>query len=644
MKRAVVAMFMFLVLLLSVQNFGNLASAQIVGRSVTIPVKVILIGFDRSQLDLSYLSWSGAYANLPASISNMVFDSGNTTGVVFRPQYSLSFAPADFKGKLESYLRSIGQQKSGNNPWFGKWEIDSRNGEYANFNPVAIDYVVYDADSVENWLWNHLSDIGGSTNGWTLVISYMPELPSLTFTDYHDFKNTNGETFLHSKPHYYGISRVDSDLGYKLRYRDFMSAWGGHHRMWFIDLSAGPVFNSQYEDLPLQVELGDNRIDLSSAFGKTWLTEYVSDYVAQATYNFIAPNFVYQPEYAPNYQIDVFLFDARNAAAKAQVPIDRTINKTMIEVAFEDLVPYSTVTVNLSFEEVTSDLGQLIQSNYKYTDSWTEGAIFGTPERYGVVDVRPIFKYIGDHITSYEPNPFRTETTVTIPAFAFAFDSETYFTYTYKWVIGKTDMETGALLGIALPHAAFISFNQWEFTRGDQITPPQPRKGEGFTETIIHEVGHEFGLMHPHQYGDIGDFIYSAMGYFTNDYVFGQIDKDALRRAHVDQIYMATEKLLNAIPRGVDTSDIRNELTATDVAYNNMDYADAIPRILQAYQLAKQASGRIGQTESTTTEIVLAAIVVGVVAVFVVAFLVMRRKRRKHDQSRLAWVDITGRS
>jgi hypothetical protein len=257
------------------------------------------------------------------------------------------------------------------------------------------------------------------------------------------------------------------------------------------------------------------------------------------------------------------------------------------------------------------------------------------------VDVQPIFKYISDHITSYELNPFKTETTVTIPAFAFAFDSETYFTYTYKWVIGKTDMETGALLGIALPQAAFISLNQWEFTRGDQITPPQPRKGEGFTETIIHEVGHEFGLMHPHQYGDMGDFIYSAMGYFTDDYFFGQIDKDALRRAHVDQIYIATEKLLSAIPRGVDTSDIRNALTATDVAYNSMDYADAMPRVLQAYQLAKQAFGRIGQTESTTTETVLAPIqpatqleieylVAGVAAAIVVvvaaAFLVMRKK------------------
>jgi hypothetical protein len=377
MRLALPVAFVLLILLLSVHDSGNVASAQSVGRSVTIPVKVILVGFDQTRLDPSYLSWSGADANLPASISNMVFDSGNTTGVVFRPQYSFSFAPADFKGKLESYLRSIGQQRRANNPWFGRWEIDSRNREYLDFNPVAIDYVVYDADSVENWLWNHLSDNSGSTNGWTLIISYMPDLPSLTFTDYHDFKITNGETFLHSKPHYYDISRVDSDLGYRPRYRDFMSGWGGHHRMWFIDLSAGPVFNSQYEDLPLQVELGDNKIDLSSAFGKIWLTEYVSDYVTQATYNFIAPNFIYQPEYAPNYQIDVFLFDARNATAKAQVPIDRTINKTMIEAAFEDLLPYSTVTVNLSFEEVTSDLRQLIQSSYKYTDSWTEGAIIG---------------------------------------------------------------------------------------------------------------------------------------------------------------------------------------------------------------------------------------------------------------------------
>jgi len=46
MKLTVPVTFALLILLLSVQNYGNPANAQTAGRSVTIPVNAILIGFD----------------------------------------------------------------------------------------------------------------------------------------------------------------------------------------------------------------------------------------------------------------------------------------------------------------------------------------------------------------------------------------------------------------------------------------------------------------------------------------------------------------------------------------------------------------------------------------------------------------------
>jgi len=530
------------------------------GRSVSMPVKVVLVGFNEQEVDTTYLSWSGSYKNLPNSITNIDLTSGNSTGVVFRPKYSCSFTPSVFKDDFVSYLRSIEKKAHGKNPWFGQYQVDKDNRDYYVYVPTAIDYVVYDANSVEDWLWNHSQDIGGYPDaGWTIIVAYLPELPSVSWSDVQAFKRTNGDQLPRSTPHYYGMSHMDVDLGYASRYRDFMNAWGGHHRLWFVDLSAGPVFNSEWEDLPLQVALGDNNFDLSSTFGKQWITEYLADYISQATYNFIAPNFVYYPRYSPNYQVDVFVLDDRNSAEKARVAIQGTVDKEMVASAFKDLVPYSAVTVNLSFPEVTRQLHELIRSHYKYTDSWIKGNIFGSPERYGVVDLRPIYQYILENMASFEPRARIGPDTITIPVFAFAFGGETYFTYTYKWLIGKTDWETGALLGIALEESVFISFNQWEFTRGDQVDPPQPGKGEGFTQTIIHEVGHEFGLMHPHEYGDIGDFIYSPMGYFTDDYKFGQTDKDAIQRAHVDQMYMETESLLAQASGNPDAAGLVSE-------------------------------------------------------------------------------------
>jgi hypothetical protein len=228
-----------------------------------------------------------------------------------------------------------------------------------------------------------------------------------------------------------------------------------------------------------------------------------------------------------------------------------------------------------------------------------------------VVNVKPIYNYMLDHITQYEPAPFLKGDTMTIPIFAFAFSNETYFTDTYKANIGQVgqiDYENDALLGEALPNCVMISYNQWEFVRGNWVTPQQTNKGIGFTQTIIHETGHEFGLMHPHQYGNVGDFIASPMGYFTDDYTFNQIDKDTIRRAHVDQLYSLTESLLTRANSTVQNlvSQSNADLAQADAAYEQMNYTGAIQFVLNAYQLARQAAGNpplYAATSSTQTRV-----------------------------------------
>ena len=585
--------------------------SPVVRRSITIPIKVVLVGFDPSQIIPSDLIMGTSGTPLPGSIPQFDFTSGNNTGVVFRPNYQFNLAPSSLQGNFENYLNSIAQTKTGDNPWFYQYVRDPENSEYSVQKPVAVKYVVYDANKVENWLWNNSASFGGTlSDGWTIIVSYLPDLPSVSFQDVHDFLKTNGKSSLTTTPHYYGINVTSPDLGYRYRYRDFMNAWGGHHRMWFVDLSAGPVFNSRWADLPLQVALGDNNIDISSDFGHHWLTDYIGDYVTQATYNFITQSFVYYPYYAKNYQIDVYVLDDRNQTDMAAVPIQSTVNKDLIQSAFSDLVPYSQVTVNVNFPTVSSELDSLIKLNYKYTDSWIQGAVFASPQRHGVVNLKPIYNYILNHITQYESAPFLDGDTMTIPVFAFAFSNETYFTDTYKWGIGQIrqiDYENDALLGEALAKCVMISYNQWEFVRGNWVTPQQSDKGVGFTQTIIHETGHEFGLMHPHQYGDIGDFIASPMGYFTDDYTFSQIDKDTIQRAHIDQLYTVTESLLahaNSTTQNLLSQSNAN-LAQANAAYEQMNYTAAIQFVLNAYQLARQAAGNptlYVATSSTQTQ------------------------------------------
>jgi len=190
------------------------------------------------------------------------------------------------------------------------------------------------------------------------------------------------------------------------------------------------------------------------------------------------------------------------------------------------------------------------------------------------------------------------------------------------------------LLGVALGNIVLISLSQQEFQRGNYVTPLQPGRGEGFTEVVIHESGHMLGLQHPHNFGPVGDFMLSVMGYYTLDYVFGQIDKDALRRAHVDQIYLEADSLMKQISAKdpIGALNIQNQLKGVDAKYSQMDYAGALSLVLNVEQAAKSALA------SGTSNFSLPAVylVVGGVIGFVVAWILVRRRSGSNDAGRQA--------
>jgi hypothetical protein len=114
------------------------------------------------------------------------------------------------------------------------------------------------------------------------------------------------------------------------------------------------------------------------------------------------------------------------------------------------------------------------------------------------------------------------------------------------------------------------------------------------------------------------------MGYYTLDYVFGQIDKDALRRAHVDQIYLEADSLIKQISAKdpIGALNIQNQLKAVDSRYSQMDYVGALPLVLNVEQAAKST------LQSATNNITLPAIylVAGAAISFIVAWELVRRR------------------
>jgi len=597
-------------------------------RVVSIPVKVVFVGIDPATVDLDYSKWN---MNIPTTIYGQVLSpQPYLTGVVYKVDYSYAFASDAFKSKLISYLQSIQVAKEGVNPWFYYYQQDPSTG-YVSQGYHSMNYVVYDANQVENWIYNNQQDLGGfPSNGWTMMWLNLTELPSYDFENYSAFLKTSRYGTPNGTAHYYGVSYTDTDLGYNLRYRDFMSGWGGVHRFWFNDLSAGPCFTSYPEELPIQIALRDNNYDIHSPYGKLWFSEYLADYTSQAMLNLVTPPLIYDPVYSQEYSFDIHVFDNRTAAEKNAVDIRSTVDGNVVKQAFENLVPYSKIDVSIIFEDLAKypTLQAMLHSSYHYADSFTYGVEFAQPQQYGIVDGRPVYRYFQDNTNVFEPNFRRDRTRYTVPVYLFAFSNETTMAFTDKWLITPIG-------GVALGDMAFVSFSQYEFARGDLITPPQQGKGLGFTHDVIHEAGHMLGLPHPFDFGPIGNFILTPMSYFTYDYSFGQADKDMLRRAHVDSIYQQVQSTMNQLAqRGADVSQILTQLRDVDTKYNQMDYEGALASVLQAETTANNMMSSLSQGISPallgggTIYLILAASL-GILVGVTLAWLLMRRGARE---------------
>ncbi|MEM2513817.1 MAG: hypothetical protein QXU81_05825, partial [Candidatus Bathyarchaeia archaeon] len=110
------------------------------------------------------------------------------------------------------------------------------------------------------------------------------------------------------------------------------------------------------------------------------------------------------------------------------------------------------------------------------------------------------------------------------------------------------------------------------------------------------------GLAHPHTYGDLGNFVSSAMSYFSYEYGFSIFDKDALARVHADKLLMKAYKEIMEVREKLplkfgleeikEIKDLMNNteklLSEADNKYLRMNYVDAWKIALEAYRMAHE--------------------------------------------------------
>jgi hypothetical protein len=577
-------------LVLGLQN-TKVDTSVVATRSVPLSIRIVFIGFNQSGIDTTYMNWR---ENIPFKRVSQILSEPRDAGVVFNLDYDFIFASSQFEKELVTYLKKMQVSRNQLNPWFG----------------VSVGNSFYDANKVEEWLFQNREMYGGlPPNGYTFLVANLTQLPSITYDQLARPWMKQPPT-----PHYYSVEYQDLDLGYRARNRDFMTAWGGHHRFWFIDLSAGPSFNTP-NDAPLQAVITSLGIDLRTVYGIRWLTEYLSDYIWESVLNLAVPQFTYAPKYSERYHIVVTILDNRTNEEKRQIPINRTVGPDLIQRSYKDLAPYSDVKVTVKFKNCSDDpelLGE-IRNSYKRSADPTQS----------YVDLRPLYRFFQVRLNQYVANISQDEKEFTIPVFCFAF-SQSYLGYTYKWDVSSPSRIDETFSGLAQEDMVLGALTQVnEFDRGNIVDPPQPTKGMGFTQLIVHEVGHILGLMHPHQYGDINDFVSSPMSYFCYEYNFSQFDKDALRRMHTDEVAIQTTVKLTELKSIIATkatsvfaipefSRVERLLVQMENQYSSMNYTAALASALEARKILDDASPRISHLPSAVAVLAQWILILGV--------------------------------
>ena len=589
-------------------------------RTASLEIKVVLVGFDEKLIDKNYLTW-----NSPGTRYQLFQIPGVNTNTEYTLTYDYVFPGKAFTDEFVQFLQSNGKQEPRQNVIWNISYSMIKTGYYLNYTHFAVQSAntYYPADDVEAWLVQHQSDYGGfPKDGYVLLLADLSaRLPSTTAAQF--------ELALQRKdvvltPHFYNKTYEDSDLGINLN-RRYMTAWGGHSRLFFIDLSAGPEQTA--EQLPIQLTSAVNSIDTSTTYGKTWLNQFLADYIGGAVYNLFTPDFVYPINYASSYKVKVVVIDNRTDTTTPSIA--STFNEDAAVKEWQALVPWAEVTAETKYVRISDypDLQRIITEARSSVEYGSEPGTF-------VVDARPVWNYLSEqgqgHIKDFM-NVTRDLNEFDIPVFAFAFMGDYEFGFTFKDMVSEEFDR--AIWGVALYDLVLISHSTIDFKRGDssRVDPPQPGKGFGFTNTVIHEVGHMLGLMHP--FATLGDptenFVASVMAYYPYENSFSVFDRDALGRGQADQLLRVTAQLLAETPfllvNQGDISSARSSADRAEAAYSVMNYTNAINNSVDALLSAARAhsigGGFIPAATLTTIQIV-GSFVLGVV----IAYLVLRRK------------------
>ena len=465
-----------------------------------ITINVVLLGE-------SWPDTNEVQKQLLKSYKPMITEQNRTAGVEFTYNYNFVEAPASVSEELFSYIDSIAVDNSSELPIsLGQWLSDKyktfkvledsegpdddytgveseEEGGYSylyctkseseckkqlpygvDTKPIClydscglykINYKWIDASLVEEWL--HKKAL--APEGYTIFFLRSP---------------SSHMNYLHS----YGIFTEDVDKGKEFT-QEGMMGFGGKHRFYFIDLTAGP---SYYPDVPIPTVAREFHKNIFDIANEQEYQKLFVNYINDATTLLFTPSYLYEPTYKSKYLLDIFIIDQTSGKSFATIAA-QYVTSGKLESSMKSLVPYSEWKSKIegkSFDWLPRELGRAIIRSMSFD---TERGIDTISINSATLPVE-LDKWKKGNLTPQQAEELEKEkeTTIYLPIIILVLDAYAY-------------VDDGAL-GIALPDVNDPRVACCVIMATDKNTLVD--FDVGLTSITVHEVAHLLGLMHPH--------------------------------------------------------------------------------------------------------------------------------------------------
>jgi len=557
------------------QRLQTLQPGAFVVQQQTIPVEVVLVGYDRRQVDEGALLRQLPRTYTPVVRYPQAYGlNGRSLGLEYQFRYRVRYTSRAFEDDFFAFLSKTGTE--------GPPTIfqDAYNAQARNVLDVEGPVLYVDGPAVESYLAAKLGD----RRGYTIVFINWYGRSDFRF---HVYTKTDDP---------------DPDTGYDfgtLRGSRKMIAWGGSaSRTWFYDLSAGPESwtnnwivdddQQEYHMPPVwEYRVGGYRPASQLSVDLGLVARFVGIDLLFTTSPLYDP-LVTAPDTGGGKVVHISMQEDDPASIGADFVDPR---RTRLEL--RRFQPYYPWRVGLSdhrpIDPEAKRSFDIFADTLVADDCWNAyGSTFAQLYCY-------FSEQLARYVPSYGPRDYVGE--------IFAFNT--------------TDEAMGSragLLGYADDN--WIDGTQTHVFMFD--TPALRDAGFGFTATGIHEFGHHIGLSHPHDGWDSelgldfgpsgpfefawsGDESHTVMHYIALSNSFGTFDRDNQYRWETAGYLNWANAILGDLqdhPRRNEVSALLREADALAgaalVSFRKWEYLEAVHDARRTYDLVATAARRIG--------------------------------------------------